>query len=149
MITSLIVSLVGLFGSGAAIYVASMFVPSLALLLKSVLDFLRSPLGTILGVIGLGLFLYVSGWIGGDISGSRSTRAAWVADNVAKERAQAAREALLRATMKREAEAAILADEAFGNSIDQKVQKNVSENTDRAACRGATAGDIGRLRALD
>jgi hypothetical protein len=149
MLFSFIVSAAGLFGSGTLLYVAAMFVPSVAALLKSALDFLRSPLGTILGVGALGVFLYVSGWIGGDIHGTRETRAEWRADTAAKEKAQAARELALRLEMKREAEAALATDAAFGKSIDEKVQKNEAENVDRSACRAATGADIERLRSLD
>jgi hypothetical protein len=148
MLTTLLLSVGGLVGTGVGAWIAAMFVPSFALLLKSALDFLRSPLGTLLGVGALCAFLFVSGWIGGDVHGTTATRAAWRAENTARERAQAARELTLHLNMRREADAAITADDQFGKSIDGKVQKNESENSDRSACRAATGADIGRLLSI-
>jgi hypothetical protein len=49
MLHSLFWTLAGLVGAGGGLFVAAMFVPTVAVVLKSVLDFARSPLGQLLG----------------------------------------------------------------------------------------------------
>jgi succinate dehydrogenase/fumarate reductase cytochrome b subunit len=147
MIASLFLSLGGLGLLGGGLFVASMFFAPAASLLKSTFDFLRSPLGQALGVIALGLFLHVAGWIAGDVHGSNATRAAWRADNLAKAEAAATREAALRSEMKRIAGAGVSVDLAYSRSVDQKVQDYVAK-TPAVACRRATGDDIVRLLSI-
>jgi hypothetical protein len=125
-------------------FAAAMFFAPAAAVLKSTLDFLRSPLGTAIGVIALALFLYVAGWIGGDVHGSNATRAAWRADISARELAEADREGALRAEMKRAGAAAVSVDLSYSRNIDQKVQDYVAK-TPAVACRRATRDDVVRL----
>lgn len=148
MLISLFWTLAGLVTAGGGLWVAALFLPQLALLLKAALDFLRSPLGTILGVIALGVFLFASGWVSGDIHGTSATKAAWRAADAARAKADELRDAALKAKMKREADAAIATDDTFTKSLDQQVQKNESENSDRPACRRATGDDIKRLLSI-
>lgn len=147
MIASLLLTLgVPAVLGGGWVAAALVWAPA-ASLLKSALDFLRSPLGTALGVIALALFLYVAGWIGGDIHGAREVRAAWKADTAARVAAEADREAALRAEMKRAADAGASVDLTYSRSIDQKVQTYVAQ-TPAIACRRATRDDIVRLLSI-
>src|SRR5882757_4703223 len=100
MMQSLFWTIGGLVIAGGGLWIAALFVPTIAVLLKAVLDFLRSPLGAILGIGALGVLLFSSGWIAGDIDGSGKTRAAWAADVAAKAKAAAEREVALRLEMK-------------------------------------------------
>lgn len=148
MLATLLWSLGGLATAGGGLWIAALFVPTVAALLKSTLDFLRSPVGTLVAVGALGLFLFVSGWVGGDIHGTTATRTAWRAADDAKARAEAARELALKLKMQAAADTALGADDAFIKSIDQQVQKNETEQSDRPACRRATGADIGRLLSI-
>jgi hypothetical protein len=148
MIAPLFLSLGGLGLLGGGWFVAALFFAPAASLLKSTLDFLRSPLGTALGVIALALFLYVAGWIAGDVHGSNATRAAWRADVAAKAKAADDREAALRAEMRGVAAVGIAVDLSYSRSIDQKVHDYVAK-TPAVACRRATRDDIVRLLAID
>lgn len=147
MLASLFWTLAGLVGAGGGLCVAALFVPTVATLLKAALDFLRSPLGTVLGAIALALFLYVAGWIGGDIHGAAEVRADWRADIAARVKAEALREAALRAEMTRTADAGAAVDVSFSNSIDQKVKAYVAKTPLRPECR-ATRDDVRRLLAI-
>lgn len=147
MIASLLLSLGIPAVLGGGWCVAALFFAPAAATLKSVLDFLRSPLGTALGVIALALFLYVAGWIGGDVHGSNATRAAWRADNAAKERAAASRAIALNVEMSGIVDAASGYDDKFGKIIDQKVAENAAQSPRRPECR-ATGADIGRLLSI-
>jgi hypothetical protein len=148
MIASLFLSLGGLGLLGGGWFVAALFFAPAASLLKSTLDFLRSPLGTALGVIALALFLYVAGWIAGDVHGSNATRADWRADNAAKAKAAEARSIALNVEMSGIVGAALGHDDQFGKIIDQKVHDYVAK-TPAVACRRATGDDIVRLRAIE
>jgi hypothetical protein len=147
MIASLFLSLGGLGLLGGGWVVAALFFAPAASLLKSTLDFLRSPLGTALGVLALALFLHVAGWIAGDIHGAGEVRAAWKADTAARVAAEADREAALRAEMKRTADAGVSVDLSYSRNIDQKVQDYVAK-TPAVACRRATRDDVVRLLAI-
>lgn len=147
MIVSLLWTLAGLIGAGGGLGVAALFVPSVAAILKSALDFLRSPLGTMLGAIALALFLYGAGYIGGDIHGAGEVHAAWKADTAARVTAEANREAALRAEMQRAAGAGASVDLTYSRSIDQKVQGYVAQ-TPAVVCRRATRDDIVRLLSI-
>jgi hypothetical protein len=147
MIASLLLSLGLPVALGGGWWVAALFFAPAASTLKSTLDFLRSPLGTALGVIALALFLYGAGWIGGDIHGAREVRADWKADTAARVAAEAAREAALRAEMQRVASAGASVDLTYSRSIDQKVHDYVAQ-TPAVACRRATRDDIVRLLSI-
>jgi hypothetical protein len=147
MIASLFLSLGGLGLLGGGWLVAALFFAPAASLLKSTLDFLRSPLGTALGLLGLALFLHVAGWIAGDVHGSNKTRAAWRAEIAERDQAEADREAALRIEMKRAADAGVSVDLIYSHSIDQKVQGYVAQ-TPAVACRRATRDDIVRLLSI-
>lgn len=123
------------------LWVAALFIPTVAITLKAVLDFLRSPIGQIVALIALLLFVFVSAWIGGDIHGTRETKAAWTADRLARAKAESDRTEQLKVTMKAEAEARLAADQVFSLSIDAKVKTYVPHFPANAACR-ATRADI-------
>jgi len=148
MIGSLLLSLGVPVALGGAWWVAALFYVPAASLLKSVLDFLRSPLGTAIGVLALALFLHVSGYIAGDIHGAAEVRASWRADNEAKAIAAAKRSLALAVEMKGIVDAASGYDDQFGKIIDQKVHDYVAK-TPAVACRRATRDDIDRLRAIE
>lgn len=147
MLASLLWTLAGLVGAGGGVGLAALFVPSVAAILKSVLDFLRSPLGTMLGGIALVLFLYASGYIAGDMRGDAGVRAEWKADIAAREKAEAAREAALRNEMELLAGRVLANDEAFGKHIDNEVHAHVAQNAKRPECR-ATDDDVRRLLSI-
>lgn len=147
MLTSLFVTLAGLIGTLGGVWVLALFVPTVAAVLKSTLDFARSPIGELLAVLALGLFLFSSGWISGDVHGSGKVRAAWRADTAMREAAEAKREADLRDEMQRFAGNAVSLDLTFSHSIDQKVHTYVAQTHD-VACRRATGDDIKRLLAI-
>ena len=76
----------------------------------------------LIGAVALGLVLFVSGWIGGDLHGTEETRAAWRAAND-----KAAREAIARdASIARQARASVDGEIAMlsdvTNSLSEKVQ---------------------------
>lgn len=147
MMQSLFWTIAGLVMAGGGLWIAALFVPTIAVLLKAALDFLRSPLGAILGVGALGFLLFSSGWIAGDIDGSGTTRAEWAADVAAKAKAAAEREVALRLEMSAAADAATATDQTFTKSIDEKVDSYVAKNPVRPECR-ATRDDIGRLLSI-
>lgn len=148
MLTSLFLSLGGLGLLGGGWGLAALFFAPAATLLKSTFDFLRSPLGTALGVLALALFLHVAGWIAGDVHGTNATRAEWRADNAAKAKAAADRSLALALEMKGIVDAARGYDDQFGKIIDRKVQDYVA-NIPAVSCRRATRDDIERLRAVE
>lgn len=123
------------------VWIAALFIPSVAVTLKAVLDFARSPIGQILALIALVLFVFVSAWIGGDIHGTNVTKAEWKADRLARAKAEADRTAQLNATMRSTVEAKLAADQVFSLSIDEKVKTYVPHFPANAACR-ATRDDI-------
>lgn len=148
MLTSLFFTLAGLIGSLGGVWVLALFVPTVAAVVKSTLDFARSPIGIALAGVALVLFLFSSGYISGDLHGTAKTKAAWRADVDATARAAIARESALREEMKKMADAATATDDSFGKSLDQQVQKNAAENPDPLACRRATRDDIRRLLSI-
>jgi hypothetical protein len=147
MLTSLFVTLAGLAGAGGGLWVAAMFVPTVAALLKAALDFLKSPLGTVLGLIGLVAVLYVAGWVGGDLHGASATQAAWRADVAAKEKRAAERELALRTEMKALADRVLTFDGASSKQIDDKVASYVAKTPFSPECR-ATDADVRRLLSI-
>lgn len=147
MLTSLFVTLAGLVSAAGGVGAAALFWPSFGALLKSVFDFLRSPLGIALGGIAGAFMIYALGWIGGDIHGTRVTRAEWRADRLARAKAEASRELALRVEMKREADAGLARDLIYSRSIDQRVHDYVAQ-TPALACRRATRDDIRRLLSI-
>ncbi|WP_316234953.1 MULTISPECIES: hypothetical protein [unclassified Bradyrhizobium] len=147
MLASLLWTLAGLLGAGGMLGVAAMFVPTVAVVLKSALDFLRSPLGEALGLLALVALLWAGGWIAGDMHGAGEVRAAWRADIALRTAAEAKREADLREEMARVAGNGAAFDLSFSNSIDQKVQTYVAK-TPAVDCRRATRGDIERLLSI-
>jgi uncharacterized membrane protein len=130
--------------AGGGLWIAALFVPSIAILLKAALDFLRSPLGLIVAVIAAGLFLFSSGWIAGDIRGSNTTRAEWNADNAAK--LAAARREIAENKLRAAADAdKRLADlDAYAKTLEQKVATYERENPSRDGML-LTADDIRRM----
>ena len=147
MLASLLWTLAGLVGAGGGLGIAALFVPSVAAILKSALDFLRSPLGTMLGGIALVLFLYGAGYIAGDMHGAAEVRAEWKADIALRVAAEERREADLRDEMARIAGNGVSLDLTFSHSIYQKVQAYVAK-TPAVDCRRATRGDIERLLSI-
>lgn len=147
MLVSLLLTLGGIVGTGGGLAVAAMFVPTVAAILKSVLDFLRSPLGTVLGILAGVVILYGAGYIAGDMHGDGEVRAAWKADTALRVAAEQRREADLRDEMARVAGNAASFDLTFSHSIDQKVQTYVAK-TPAVDCRRATRDDIERLLSI-
>jgi hypothetical protein len=147
MLGSFFITLAGLVGAGGGAGVLALFVPSVASALRAALDFLRSPLGTLLGGLALSAILYVAGYVGGDVHGTRETRAEWAADVAAKAKAADARETALRLEMRRLVEPVLADDETFGKTIEQKVTHDVAQNS-ADPCRRATGADIGRLLSI-
>jgi hypothetical protein len=144
MLTSLIWTLGGLVLSGGGIWLAAAFVPSFALLLKSAIDFVRSPIGTVIAAVAGGFLLFSAAWVSGDLHGTAQTRAEWRADNVAKKAAadRVIAENKLRATA--DADKRIASIEAFANTLAEKVKKYESETPVRDGMR-LTGDDIRRL----
>jgi hypothetical protein len=144
MLASLIISGAGVIGTGLGVYVAALFVPTLAMLLKSTLDFLRSPVGMIAGAMVGAFLLYVVGWVGGDLHGSNQTRAAWRAADIAAAKARLANETAIRVEMKKVADQQVFDVYQFTKSLAAKVATHDSETVFNSA-RRATADDIRRL----
>lgn len=145
MITSLVVTLITAAIGGGGVWLLALFVPSAALLLRAALDFLRSPLGLVIAVIAGGLFLFTSGWIGGDIHGTTATRAAWRADNAAK-KAEAEREIAtnkLRAAA--DADKRIAALDDYAKSLKARIETYERENPGRDGMR-LSDDDVKRMR---
>lgn len=147
MLTSLFWTLAGMIVTGGGVYVAAMFVPSVALVAKGVLDFARSPLGMIAAVIVAGFLLFSSGYVSGDIHGTNETRAAWRADNAA--RAAEAKRLLAENKLNAaaDANARIAEIDGYAANLKRKVDDYEAQNAGRAMCR-LTADDVRRLRAL-
>jgi hypothetical protein len=137
----------GLVLAGLGAWIASMFVPSFALLLKSALDFLKSPIGNVVAIGALMLFVFSSAWVGGDLHGTSETKAAWKADITKQAIEAAAREDALRKQMKALADGAIDADGGFGKQIDNEVSSYAKNSVKRPQCR-ASSDDVRRLRAI-
>lgn len=145
MLTSLIVTAAGVVGSGAGIYVAAMFIPTFAALLKSTLDFLRSPVGMIAGAMVGAFLIYSAGWVGGDIHGTNKTRAAWRAARVQAEKAWVLREAGFRREMQA-AVARVLDGIRKDDNATDKREKDYEASTGKPGRSGyPTADDIKRL----
>jgi hypothetical protein len=147
MLTSLFVTLAGLVGAGGGLWVSALFVPQIAALLKAALDFLKSPLGTVSGLLALVAVLYVAGWIGGDVHGANATRAAWRADVAAKEKRAAERELALRVEMKELADRVLTYDDKSTKQIDDEVASYVAKTPVSPECR-ATDADVRRLLSI-
>lgn len=147
MLLSLFWTLAGLVAGGGGLGLAALYVPTVGALLKSALDFLRSPLGTAIGILAGVVILYGAGYIAGDIHGAGEVRGAWNADKIARAHAEADREAALRAEMRRAADAGMSVDLTYSRSIDQKVQDYVAK-TPAAVCRRATRDDVERLLSI-
>lgn len=147
MLASLFWTLAGLTGAGGGLGLAAFFVPSIAAILRSVFDFLRSPLGTVIGILVGVVILYGAGYVAGDIHGDGKVRAAWKADTDRRVAAEAAREAALRAQMARVVHEGAALDLTFSQSIDQKVHAYVAK-TPALNCRRATRDDVERLLSI-
>lgn len=133
-----------LFGCGGGLWIAALFVPAVAKLLASALDFARSPIGMMLALGALVLFAFVSGYVGGDIHGTSETKAEWRADLAARKKAADDREAALRAEMKSTADQVLALDGPFNKHIDDEVKSYVQKGPKRPECR-ATDDDVRRL----
>ena len=95
MLKSLLWTMAGLVTAGGGLWVAALFIPSVAAVASSTLRFLSSPFGMVCGAIAAALVIYGAGWIGGDIHGTGKTRAAWIAANHIADRKAAARDAAI------------------------------------------------------
>lgn len=147
MLLSLFWTLAGLVAGGGGLGLAALYVPTVGALLKSALDFLRSPLGTAIGILAGVVILYGAGYIAGDIHGAGEVRGAWKADTAKRIAAETNRETWLAAEMKRFASAGVTVDLTYSRSIDQKVQDYVAK-TPAAVCRRATRDDVERLLSI-
>ena len=148
MLQSMLWTLAGLVTAGGGIVATALFVPSFALFLKAALDFLRSPIGIIVGGIAGAFLIYAAGWIGGDLHGTNTTRAAWRKAQVAAAEAKARSEAAIGREMKADVDAQLEALDRYNKTNDAGVQKHASDNPKTCPCRRATADDIRRLRAI-
>ncbi|WP_316168976.1 MULTISPECIES: hypothetical protein [unclassified Bradyrhizobium] len=128
-------------------WMLALFVPSAAIALKAVLDFLRAPIGQILaGIVALVLwsgFIYAEG----DVHGANATHAAWRAADAAAIAAAHKRDALIKAAVASATDHAIADIAASDKSLDQKVEQYGKANSGRPECR-ATADDIRRLLSI-
>ena len=147
MLASMFWTLAGLATAGGGLWIAALFVPTVATLLKAAFDFLKSPLGTALGLLGLVAVLYVAGWIAVDVHGTSATKAAWRADVTAKAKAAADREAALQVEMKRLADQVLGFDGKSTKQLDDEVANYVAK-TPNVACRRATDADVRRLLSI-
>ncbi|WP_315806988.1 MULTISPECIES: hypothetical protein [unclassified Bradyrhizobium] len=131
----------------SGLWIAALFVPSAAIVLKAALDFLRAPIGQILA--GLAAFLLWSGFIyaEGDVHGANATRAEWRAADAAAEAAAHKRDALIKAAVASATDRAVADIAASDKSLDQKVEQYGKANSGRPECR-ATADDIRRLLSI-
>lgn len=146
MLATLFWTVAGLMGAGGAFWLAALFVPTVAVAFKATLDFLRSPLGMALAIVGLGFLLFSVGWIGGDIRGTDKTRAAWKAANERAAQAKADNERKIDSTMTVHVDRALKTLDMLNKATDAKVIKNAVERpADLAGCRRATDDDIRRL----
>lgn len=134
-------------GGGGLIYVAAMFVPSVAVLLKATLDFARSTIGALIILATAAFLLAAWMWVAGDLHGANTTRAAWRADNAAKavEARRIIAENKLAAQI--DADRRIGENDAAAATLAEKVRRYETEIADRPACRLA-ADDVARLQAL-
>jgi hypothetical protein len=135
------------------IWIAALFLPSVAVLLKAALDFARSPLGMIIAVVAAGFFLFSSAWIAGDIHGTSGTRAAWHASDALKDAAalrlieqnKAAAAALVeqnRIAAAADADKRIAAIDTIAKTLAEKVARYESEIKPGAGRRVLTGADI-------
>src|SRR4051812_6946387 len=120
MMTSILITAAGFVGTGGGIYVAGMFISTLAALLKSTLGFLRSPAGMVAGAFAGACVLYVAGWVGGDLHGTNKTRAEWRAARVLAEKAWLQREATIRQEMRGVADRGLSEIGNDDNAIDKR-----------------------------
>ncbi|HGW6372435.1 TPA: hypothetical protein ACNHTT_004664, partial [Escherichia coli] len=125
----------------------ALFVPSVAVTLKAAVDFVRSPVGTVAAAIVGGLVLYGAGYVSGDMEGTDKTRAAWRAANVEADLAAKRRDALIKAKVAADADAASARLESDDKITDQGVSENEKPNPGRPECR-ATGDDIRRLLSI-
>ncbi len=147
MFASLLWWIAGLAGAGGAAWIAALFVPSVAITLKTAVDFVRSPVGTVAAAIVGGLVLYGAGYVSGDMEGTDKTRAAWRAANVEADLAAKRRDALIKAKVAADADAASARLESDDKITDQGVSENEKPNPGRPECR-ATGDDIRRLLSI-
>lgn len=144
MLTSLFWTLAALAAGGGGLWIASLFVPTLALALASLFKFLASPFGLICAVVGGGLVLFSSGWIAGDIHGTASVRAAWLASDAKIKRQVEARDATVEQSAKIEVDTTIATIDASTTALSAKVKDYESSRHDRPAYP-ATGNDVRRL----
>ncbi|MGC2776497.1 MAG: hypothetical protein WA418_12790 [Bradyrhizobium sp.] len=136
-----------LFTGGGGLWIAAFFLPSAATLLTSALDFVKSPVGTLLAMAGVVFFAFSTAWVGGDLHGTNATRAEWRADIARRAKAAADREAALSLDMHSVATRFLRDDGAFGKHLDDEVTINVAKAPKRPECR-ATGDDIKRLLSI-
>lgn len=147
MLVSLLWWVVGAIGAGGGIWIAALFVPSVAMVLKAAVDFIRSPVGTVVAAIVAGVALYSAGFVTGDVRGTNATRAAWRQANAAADLAAKKRDALVKAKVAADASAALARLESDEKITDKKVSDNEVQNPGRPECR-ATDADIRRLLSI-
>jgi hypothetical protein len=133
-----------LFAGGGGLWIAALFLPTVATLLASALNFAKSPIGMVLAIGALVMFAFSSAWVGGDLHGTNTTRAEWRADTAVKAKVAADREAALRSEMQTLADAGLKVDGEFGKQIDNEVSTNVAKAPKRLECR-ASGDDVERL----
>jgi hypothetical protein len=145
MLTSLFLTIGGFVLAGGGVWIAALFVPSAALLLKAALDFLKSPLGLVVAITVAGFVLFSSAWVSGDIHGVRATHAAWRKSDALKEAAAKRLIEQNREAAAADAEQRIAELAATAQSLAEKVARYESENKASHVCR-LTGDDIRRLR---
>lgn len=145
MLKSLFWTLAGFVAAGGGLWIAALFVPSIALVVKATLDFARSPFGMIVAALVAGFVLFTSGWVGGDLHGSGQVKADWKAANIQAARAAREREATVDRTAKAEADLTLNAINSYAGTLEQKVADYAkSHEKNRPACP-ATGNDVFRL----
>lgn len=121
MLKSLLWTLAGFVTAGGGLWVAALFIPSVAAVVSSTLRFLSSPFGMVCGAIVAALVIYGAGWVGGDIHGTGKTRAAWIAANVVADRKAAARDASIDVIARAGVDKEIAAEDRETAALNRKV----------------------------
>lgn len=144
MFASLFWTLAALAAGGGGLWIAALFVPTLAAVLSSLLKFLASPFGMICGAAAGVVILFSAGWIAGDIHGSEDVRAAWHAADAAIKQQADNRDANVEHTAKVEADTTIATIDADAANLAAKVKDYETSHHDRPACP-ASGNDVRRL----
>lgn len=145
MLTTMIVTAIGIFGAGAGAWIAALFVPPFALFLKSLLDFARSPFGMVLGFALSHFVAFSSGYVGGDIHGAHEVRAEWQADKLASTARARARETAVAKAAQAEADLTINALAAHAETLQEKVNAYADSRKGDRSLYPATRNDVRRL----